>query len=336
VFAGSTGTISNIGVVLAHLRYTRIAEREADGHALRILKGSGIAHRGLGDFFERINGKRPANQAGKSITDFEVIRTHPLTTERITLVRAQPAYPATPALSPDDWKALRDACGVAPAPQQQPPADTAEADREIADATKTLEANPNDVAALQKRARAYGKKRQHELALTDLTMAVQLKPEDAALLFARGFALQGLRRYEEALADYDAALRLAPNHLGARNARGNTNRTLKRYEVALTDFDDLIRYHPKFASGYYNRALVYLDLKRPADAVRDFSAAIAADKDYAGAYTQRGLLQEKTGAREPAVADFRAALAAPPKYDSGQWAHRTAREHLKALGVEAP
>ena len=30
IFAGSSGTISNIGVILTQLRYTRIAEREAD------------------------------------------------------------------------------------------------------------------------------------------------------------------------------------------------------------------------------------------------------------------------------------------------------------------
>ena len=342
MFAGSAGTISDIGVVLAHLRYTRIAEREADAHALRILKGAGISHKGLGDFFTRIDGKGPAAQAGKRTTAFDVIRTHPLTAERIAMVRAQPAYPATPALSMDDWKALRDACGVAPAPTPTPASpppsqpDTAQADRDIAEATKTLEANAGDVAALQRRARAYGRKRQHELALADYTKAVGLKPDDAALHAGRGFAHQMLRRYDEALADYDAALRLVPNHAGARNGRGNSNRALKRYEAALGDFDELVRLHPKFVAAYYNRALVNLDLKRPDDAMRDFTAAIAADKDYAGAYTQRGLIHEKAGARAPAIADFRAALAAPAKYESGPWAHSTARERLKALGVEAP
>ena len=57
IFAGSAGTVSNVGLVLTQLRYTRIAEREADVHALRMLKGAGISAKGFGDFFERLEGK---------------------------------------------------------------------------------------------------------------------------------------------------------------------------------------------------------------------------------------------------------------------------------------
>ena len=62
VFAGSTGTATNIGLLLTQLRYTRVAEREADAHALRILKGAGISAKGFGDFFERIEGKKPGEE----------------------------------------------------------------------------------------------------------------------------------------------------------------------------------------------------------------------------------------------------------------------------------
>ena len=66
-FAGSQGTVSNIGLVLTQLRYTRIAEREADAHALRMLKGAGISAKGFGDFFERLEGKKPGEEKnGKS------------------------------------------------------------------------------------------------------------------------------------------------------------------------------------------------------------------------------------------------------------------------------
>jgi predicted Zn-dependent protease len=330
IFAGSAGTVSNVGVVLTQLRYTRIAEREADVHALRMLKGAGISNKGFGDFFERLEGKRPAAEAGKSIAGLELIRTHPQTAERIAMVRAQAAYASTPALSAEDWKALREACGpIAPRPIE---ADAA--DREIAEATKTLEKTPNDVAALQKRGRAYTKKRQHEPALADFSKAIQLKPNDALLRFLRGQAYHNLRRHEDALRDYDEAIRLEPNHVAARNGRANTNRAMKRYEAALTDYDELIRYNPKFVAGYFNRALVLIDLNKPDDAMRDLTEAIALDKDYAGAYAQRGLLHEKLGAREQAIADFRAALAAPSKFDSSTWAHNTARTRLAALGVE--
>ncbi len=348
IFAGSAGTITNIGVLLTQLRYTRMAEREADQHAVRLLKGAGISSTGFGDFLERVYGSQHGSKASakgaashETPSGLEVISTHPPTAERIAMVRAQPVYAATPALSDADWHALREACGTAPmpaspSPRRPAPTSTSDADREIAETTRALQANPNDVATLQKRALAYSKSKRHELALADYTRAVELKPGNAALHFGRGFAHQSLRRYEEALVDYDEAIRLAPNYAAARNGRGNTNRALKRYDAALADFDHLIRFNPKFVAAYYNRALVLVDLKQPDDAVRDLTAAITLDKDYAGAYAQRGLLREKSGAREQAISDFRAALAAPAKFESGAWAHRMARARLKALGVEAP
>ena len=378
VFAGTTSTAANIGLLLTQLRYTRVAEREADGHAMRILKRAGISAKGFGDFFERLEPKL-ANPAAKTDDDkkdenkkkvslgsrifaSEILRSHPLTADRLALVRAQPAYAATPALSSEDWQALREMCGatvIAPRPAgpsaaEQPttakpgPATTTprptspaptqqatDADRDIAEATKALEANAEDVAALQRRARAYAKKGQHAQAVADYTKATQLRPADASLHIGRGAAHFSLRQYELALVAYDEAIRLDANNAVARNSRGNTNRALKRYQEALTDFDDLIKIRPTFVFAFYNRGLTNVDMGRPEDATRDFTAALGIDKDYAGAYTQRGLLHEKAGARELAIADFRAAGIAPAaKYESGPWAQRVARERLKGLGVE--
>jgi beta-barrel assembly-enhancing protease len=381
VFAGTTSTAANIGLLLTQLRYTRVAEREADTHAVRILKSAGISAKGFGDFFERLdpNLSNPGAKAkddekkdeekkktslSSRIFSSEILSSHPLTAERLALVRAQPAYTATPALSDDDWRALREMCGAVPviaprpgakptpsgpttadpgprpAPPRPPSTETpatAQADRDIADATQALQANPNDVTQLQKRARAYSKKGQHNDALTDYTKASQLTPADPNLQIGRGGAHYSLRQYELALAAYDEALRLDGDNAVARNARGNTNRALKRYDEALADFDALIQRRPRFVFGFYNRGLTYVDMSRFDDATRDFTSAIAIDKDYPSAYTQRGLLYEKTNAREQAIADFRAAIAAPvAKYESGPWAQRVARDRLKALGVDTP
>jgi predicted Zn-dependent protease len=359
VFVGTSGTLSNLGLLLTQLRYTRVAEREADVHALRILMAAGISAKGFGDFFERLERRRPAGGgSGPRFSEIEVIRTHPLTADRIAMVRAQPAYDATPALSAEDWRALQRACGPAAGteppqrsgqeqvsrpdvPTKGSPSDAgkeggAEADREIAAATKTLDANPGDVAARQKRARAYATRNKHAEALADYVKASQLKPQDAGLHYGRGLALHSLRRYEEALAAYDEALRLSANYAAARNGRGNTNRALRRYDAALLDFDELLKTQPNYAHGHYNRGLVHREMERLEDAIRDFDATLVRDKDYTAAYASRGMTHEKTGARDKAIADFRAALAAPAKYSNGAWAHRTARERLKALGVSDP
>jgi beta-barrel assembly-enhancing protease len=355
--AGAQGTVSNVGLLLTQLRYTRIAEEEADAHALRMLKGAGISAKGFGDFFERLEGKRSAADTAKSASEFEVIlRTHPPTADRIALVRSQPTYPATPALSEVEWRALREACGSAPAPAKPavpsaaaagpsaartPPGPSTappetDAGREIAEATKALAANPNDVAALQKRARAYAKDRRHEQALADYSKASELRPADAPLHYSRGIELQNLRRYEEALRAYDEALRLAPGDINARNRHGHVNRALQRYEAALEDYGELIRNQPDFIHAYFNRGLVYREMNRNEDALRDFDATLERDKGYTAAYTGRGLAYEKMGSRDKAIEAFRTALATPQKYNNGPWGHATARERLKALGVATP
>lgn len=357
-FAGSQGTLSNVGMLLTQLRYTRIAEREADAHALRILKGAGISAKGFGDFFERLEGKKGSEQTSKSASELEVIlRTHPPTAERLTIVRGQPAYPATAALSADDWRALREACGppqVRPAPPAAPgpvasrapttpgPTPTPpipgkqDAEADIAEATKALAANANDVAALQKRARAYTRQNRHDLAFADYAKASEVKPDDAGLHYGRGTALQNLRRYEEALRAYDEALRLVPGHTNARNNHGNANRALKRYDAALQDFDELIRVQPEFVHAHYNHGLVCFEMNRFEEAIRDFGATLERDKGYTAAYASRGMTYERMGAKDKAIEDFRTALATPQKYNNGAWAHAKARERLKALGIAAP
>ena len=258
-------------------------------------------------------------------------------THRRDATAGAPPAPAKQAPQPATPSGQR----TSPAPSTPPAAvkQDPQSDREIAEATKVLEDNPKDFAALQKRARAYARKNQHEAALADYEKATDLKPDNPDLHYGRGTALQSLRRYEEALSAYDATLRLTlsptPTQNNARNNRGNVNRVLKRYDAALQDFDELIRTQPEFVHALYNRGLVYREMNRLEESVRDFTATIARDKAYTAAYTSRGMSHEKMGARDKAIEDFRAALAVPEKYNNGAWAHTTAREHLKSLGADA-
>lgn len=322
MFAGSAGTMTNIGLLVTEIQYTRVAEHEADAHAVRILRNAGISAKGFADFFKRID-----SPAERSVFNSAVVRTHPLTAERIAFVNAQPSYPATPALSADDWKALQSACGTPPANPRQ------EHERTVADATRALETRPDDVAQLQRRARALTRLDKHGDALADWDRVARLRPNDADAHVGRGVSFDALIRHEEALAAYDEALRLTPNHAVARNRHALSNRALKRYDAALKDFDILLEVSPRFAAGYYNRGLVLLDMKRPDDAMRAFDGAINLDKDYAAAYTHRGIIHMDAGRKDAAAAEFRLALAAQGKQESAGWAQREARNGLRRLGV---
>jgi beta-barrel assembly-enhancing protease len=112
MLGGSGGAIANIGVVLTQLGYSRAAEREADAHALQILEKAQISPQGFAGFFKRVEERERASPIG----EISLLRTHPLSAERARLAESRPAYPATPALSDADWRALRAICGGQPRP----------------------------------------------------------------------------------------------------------------------------------------------------------------------------------------------------------------------------
>lgn len=122
MLGGSGGTLANMGVLLAQLGYTRVAEHEADLQALRLLKDAGISNRGLADFFKRVERTEGEDGVAKSIKDFDLLRTHPPTADRERLVRGQKDYPATPALDAASWQDLKSICSVT----IEPPKDSAE------------------------------------------------------------------------------------------------------------------------------------------------------------------------------------------------------------------
>jgi predicted Zn-dependent protease len=103
------GGLANVGLMLAQLGYSRDAERQADRHALELLKAAGIAPKGLGDFFTRIMKSSEDDGSGPP-SGMAWLRTHPLPAERVRLVRAAPAYPATPALDARAWEDLKSIC----------------------------------------------------------------------------------------------------------------------------------------------------------------------------------------------------------------------------------
>ncbi len=124
ILGGSGGSLANVGLYLAQLGYSRQAERQADLHAIAILKRGGIATQGIMDFFRRtarMSGEERDAKPRKSADDaLDMLRTHPSTAERLALFAGQPAYAATPALSDSEWQALKSICKttseVAPVP----------------------------------------------------------------------------------------------------------------------------------------------------------------------------------------------------------------------------
>jgi hypothetical protein len=111
-----TGALTNLGVQLAQLSYTRKAEHNADLSALKVLKGAEISAQGFLDFFKRVQ----KFEDGKALKAPGILRSHPVTAERIRLVEEQGRYAATPSMTPADWAALRAICPPLPEKPAKP------------------------------------------------------------------------------------------------------------------------------------------------------------------------------------------------------------------------
>ena len=114
IASGGGGDIGGFAGLLAILRYSRDAEREADSFALDDLTKAGIDPLGLKRFFERmmkLEGDR-SSSGGIFGTVSDMMSTHPVTEERIDAIKPLPeGMAARPVLTDADWASLRKICG---------------------------------------------------------------------------------------------------------------------------------------------------------------------------------------------------------------------------------
>ncbi len=107
---GSSDVLTETAALLLQMSYSRKAEREADDHALHLLRESGIPAEPLARFFEKLE-KEHGGSGGSQLE--ELFSTHPLTKDRIAHIRHAGTWPTHPLLDPVRWQALRHICDPA-------------------------------------------------------------------------------------------------------------------------------------------------------------------------------------------------------------------------------
>ncbi|MEM1198652.1 MAG: M48 family metallopeptidase [Pseudomonadota bacterium] len=108
--SGMADALAQSGALLAVLRYTRSAEREADAIAVELMEKAKIDPQGLADFFRTLK-KTYGGEAGSETNQVtNLLRTHPGLDERIGQIRKREPGPTTPALSDEDWQHLKAIC----------------------------------------------------------------------------------------------------------------------------------------------------------------------------------------------------------------------------------
>ncbi|HHK75099.1 MAG TPA: M48 family metallopeptidase, partial [Rhizobiales bacterium] len=110
ILGGSSNNIASLGSLLLQMSYSRDAEREADRHALEILRDSAIDAQPLADFFRRMEKRTGVKGSQFARKALSLMGSHPAVQERVTNIENTPAWPSKPALTPAQWKALQQIC----------------------------------------------------------------------------------------------------------------------------------------------------------------------------------------------------------------------------------
>jgi beta-barrel assembly-enhancing protease len=114
VATGTSGgnNASSLAGLAAILKSSRDAEREADAYAVATLSAAHVDPLGLKHFFEKIMADEGKSTGGALTRLGTVFSTHPVTTERIDLIKPLPANePLKAPLTDGQWQDLKAICG---------------------------------------------------------------------------------------------------------------------------------------------------------------------------------------------------------------------------------
>lgn len=350
VFTGTPGAIGNIGVVLAQLGYTRSAERQADEHALRMMREAHISPKAMADFFRRMENREPAPTSdNKAMSD--ILSSHPSNPERIARIESEPTYEATPALSAQDWAVLKMICGapkiivppkpIGPAvkPSTETAGKVADGDASRAAAVKSQPEKIADARVEPSRAETPkseqpkfdAAKIEKDVAvrpappaaqppttpdgrIVDATRRIAANASDAAAFMERGQAHAAKQDTAAAIEDFSRVLELKPDDAGTLFWRAAMFAQRNQTDQAVADYSEVIKLQPRNFAAYNNRGSLYRAQKKLDLALKDYSTAIAIDGRQAIALTNRALVYREQNNLDLAMVDLNAAVAANPSY----------------------
>ena len=140
---------------------------------------------------------------------------------------------------------------------------------------EVLNAEPQNVHAIQMRGLIYAQLGHLPEAAEDFRLAVRLTPNDPVAHNNLGNALRPLGLWEEALAACERALALAPDYPDAQLSHANALLDMGRPEEAVAGYDRLLLRQPRDPRALANRGLALRSLNRGQDAVASFEQAMA-------------------------------------------------------------
>lgn len=190
--------------------------------------------------------------------------------------------------------------GVAPA--QGPHGDDG-LKRRIAEASRRIEADPEDAERWAERADAYREGSRFEEMRSDAGRALAIDPRHPRALAMRGLGRAIAGEHDLALADFDTALAIEPDDPQVLAMRGNVLMHEGRFAEALASFDRSIATSPS-ALAHFDRAACRREAGDLGRALDDYDEAVRLAPDMIAVRAERGHVRQQAGDVAGAIEDL--------------------------------
>ncbi len=169
-----------------------------------------------------------------------------------------------------------------------------------------IEDNPNDIEALQKRARFKADNDDLHGAIEDFMRILELRPCDYIALANIGIFRRELKEYEEGLAYFNKAVLLCPKSSIAFESRAYLRYYLNDYRGTIEDYTQAFENDKNNLISINNRGLTKIEINDFNGAIDDFTLLInSGDESWIGdSYKTRGELKIRMGLIEEGNADL--------------------------------
>lgn len=173
---------------------------------------------------------------------------------------------------------------------------------------KAILADPRSADAHFQRAGILADAGQDKLALADYSKAIELQPNDVRFLNMRGLFLLTRKQLDAAFADFSLATDKDPKYVQAWNNRGLVHLARNEIPDAIKDFSRAVEIDPNYSDGFNNRGFAWFQSGENAKALQDFNTTLKLRPDYVNAYNNRGTLFLKLKQFREAASDFSEAI----------------------------
>lgn len=185
-------------------------------------------------------------------------------------------------------------------------------EQRLADLSKAIELNPENVAAWRARASYYLTRGDLEKAIEDLNRLLEEDQENQTIRLTVAEALIGMEQYDQAIKQINTALEQQPTST-AYTLRARAQALKNKIDEAIKDLDEAIKLEARDIEALSMRARLYYTQERYALAAEDVRRCLQVAPDLPEAILLRSLVSAAQNDMSSAIRDMERILEKDPE-----------------------